>query len=261
MEQLAQKLPLPAIPDIGTHSTDIGGGEDQKQAEMLRRLHILDNVLNGLWILEIALEGICAHEKMKAHKPRDGLGGALREPETRAEMKGDLGTDLAMVAASPFADIVQKRGNEKLGPKLDARHQTRGQRQLVADLAILDLMKDVDGPDGVLVHGEDMVEIVLHERYDPAEIRNEPADHARIIHPRERHRRVMARDQHLDELAVGVRILAHGRIDTLEILAHRGERIGMNVQLTRLGEVEQRENLRRLPLEEIGLGKRPPGRR
>ena len=52
-----------------------------------------------------------------------------------------------------------------------------------------------------------MVHVVLHLRYDPSEIGNEPAEHPGLVQPHERRARVRA-NQDLHEQAVRLRVLA-----------------------------------------------------
>ena len=53
---------------------------------------------------------------------------------------------------------------------------------ILRELAALDLRQNADGADQMLVHRIVMIHVELHHRHDAAELRNEAAEHAGLVH-------------------------------------------------------------------------------
>ena len=79
----------------------------------------------------------------------------------------------------------------------------------------LDLVQDADGEDGVLVDRIDMVHVVLHLRDDAAEIGDEAAEHAGLVHAPQGRLGILARGQDLHEEAVRLGVGAQIGVDQL----------------------------------------------
>ncbi len=91
-----------------------------------------------------------------------------------------------MVTAATLGDIVQQCGEVKRASRGDGRGDRRGEGQFVFELALFDLVQNADGEQGMLVDRVDMVHVVLHLRDDAAEIGDESAKHAGLVHPPQR---------------------------------------------------------------------------
>ena len=250
----AQELALPAVPDARPDRADVGGGHDQQQAQALGRLDHLGDVAHRLGIVGVALERGSAEQQMMAHQPRHGLHLLGAEAEPWPGPLDQARADLGMIAAAALAEVVEQHGDVQLGARQKIRHQAGGERQLVDRQAVLDLMQHVDRLDGVLVDRVDVVEAVLHLGDHAAELRQEPAEQAGLVHPAQRGRGILARGEHGHEQGVRRRVLAHVRVDPSQILGHRAQRLGVDVELPLLGQLEQAEHRQRLALEQIGLG-------
>ncbi len=96
-----------------------------------------------------------------------------------------------MITAASFGDIVQQCREVESSARLDRRHDLGRDRQFLFQLAGLDLVQDADRKQRVLVDGIDMVHVVLHLRDDAAEIRDEAAEHARLVHAPQRSFRIL----------------------------------------------------------------------
>ena len=128
MVEFAQKLALPAVPDTGADGADIADGEEEQEAQALGGLHRLDEVLHGLRVFEVALEGVAAHDEVVADQPLDRFGAARPKLEAGQEAVRDAGADLAVVAAPPLADVVQEEGQIEFGPRVGLGHQRHRER-------------------------------------------------------------------------------------------------------------------------------------
>src|ERR671928_170124 len=89
-------------------------------------------------------------------------------------------------------------------------------RMLAAETPCLDFGQDADGADEVLVHRVVVVHVELHHRNDAAEIRDETAEHAGLVHAPQHHfRRVLRRDDVEEEL-VRLKVITEARPDELD---------------------------------------------
>ncbi len=78
-------------------------------------------------------------------------------------------------------------------------------------LAALDLGEHADAAQQMLVDRVVMIHVELHHRDDAAEIRNEAAEHAGLVHAPQHDLGVLLRGQDLEEEPVGLRVVAQLR--------------------------------------------------
>ncbi len=102
-------------------------------------------------------------------------------------------------------------------------------------------MHDADREQRVLVDRVHMVHVVLHLRDDAAEIRNEAAEHAGLVHPPQRDFGVFLRGQNFEEQAVGLGVFAQFGIDQPQRLGNRQQRTRVDVEIVLLRDMEQAE--------------------
>ena len=95
---------------FGPDGADVGHGQHQQQPQALHRLHRRSEGLDGLGIVDIALEGGVAHQQVIQHQPGDLLGLLIAEAQPRAQLLGDLGAEFRMIAAAALGDVVQQHG-------------------------------------------------------------------------------------------------------------------------------------------------------
>ncbi len=123
---------------------------------------------------------------------------------------------------------------------------------LVLQGAAFDPAQDADCPDGVLVDGIDVVHVVLHLRDDAAEVGNEAAEDAGVVHPPEGGLGIRLVRQHLEEQPVRFRILADLGVDQPQVLLHQAQRLRMNVEAAALRFSEQPNKPNRILVKGIG---------
>ena len=80
-----------------------------------------------------------------------------------------------MVAFASFGDVVRQDRKIKRAAILNIADDFRRERKLGAEPTLLDLSKNTDGPNRVLVDSIVMVHVELHHRHDPPEVGNEAA--------------------------------------------------------------------------------------
>ena len=183
-----------------------------------------------------------------AHQPGYGFGFPLVEAEPGPQLGGDIGAELGMIAAPALGDIVQQEAKVKRRERLHlADHRTR-RWVFLLEPAVLDALEDADGADGVLVHGVDVIHVVLHLPDDTAEIGQETAEYPRFVEPHQGNLGVLA-GQHLHEQAVGLYVLLQLGVDELQVLGHLAERVGMDVGVVLLSKTEEPQHPHRVFLE------------
>ena len=166
----------------GPDRLDVADGEDQQHLQPLEALHDGGEVEDGLAVVEVARLGGHAHQEMMLDQPGDGLGLRRGEAEARAELPGDPGAGDRVILRPALGDVVEEERDIEDDPVLDAGEDLARQRMRVGRLAALDLGEDADRADQVLVHRVVVVHVELHHRDDLAEIGDEAAEHAGLVH-------------------------------------------------------------------------------
>ena len=227
-------------------------------AQPLDALHGVDEILHRLGIGQVALLRGVAHQQVMEHQPCDQLGLAVRQAEAGAQIARDLSAQYRMVAFPALGDIVEQRrdiGDPAAGDLVD---QPRGARVIVSEFALLDPRQQADRADGVFVHRVMVIHIELHLRVDAAEIGNEAAHHARLVHPPQHARRIVATAEQVEEQGVGAGIVADRVIDRLRIARRLAHGAGMDLQLLRLGQLEHLDQAHRVLAEPVVRRRRDP---
>ena len=199
VEQGADEPPFPFGPDPRPDRPDVDHGQDQEQPKPLGAGDGRDEIVDRLGIGEVALERGPAEQQMVAHQPRDGLGLGRIEPEARAEPKRDFRAQLAVIAAATLGDIVEQHRSVERPARSELAEQRGRQRVVLGQLTAFDLGKQADRPDGVLIDGVVMVHVELHLGDDPAEVGNEAAEHAGLVHPAKQQLGPLAVGEHVEE--------------------------------------------------------------
>src|SRR4051794_2839121 len=192
MVERAKQLPLPAVPYTWPDSANVGNREQQEEFQALRRLHQRREVEHRLEVVEIAgLSGL-AHDEVIADEPSCGIGFGWGQPEPRPESAGDLLAGPRMSLAVALGDIVKEGGNVERTPVLEAGKDAGRERMVVPELPPIDRREHSNGPDQMLIDRIMVIHVELHHRDDAAEIGNEAAENACLIHPPQRRFRVAA---------------------------------------------------------------------
>ena len=148
------------------------------------------------------------HDEVLLDEPGDVVRAGRGKPEPRAEPARHLGAGVRVVARPALGDVVQEGGEVEFRPMLDLVNEFADQRALVLVAARLDRAQRPDGADQMLVDRIVVVHRELHHADDPAELGDEPAEDAGLVHPSQRRLRGVARGQDFEEQAVCFRVLA-----------------------------------------------------
>ena len=202
-------------------------------------MHGGDEIPHRLDVVDIALERGFAHQQVMAHEPGDGLRFLIRQPQPGTETERDLRADFRMIPAPSLGDVVKQQPEIERPARFDLLHGLAGERHLVIEEPQFDPVEDAEGEDGVFVHGIDVIHVVLHLGDDAAEIGNEPAEHTGFVHAPEHEFGVVGRRQDFHEQPVGLGVVPEIVVDQPEIARDQAQRLGMDVELMALGDVEQ----------------------
>ena len=108
---------------------------------------------------------------------------------------------------------------------------------ILGKLTALDRRQQADCPDGMLVDRIMMVHVELHLRDDAAEIGNETAEHAGLIHPAQRGLGIVSTGQHLEEQRVRFRVAADV-VDEFRVARGGAHRQRMDFEAVTVGQHE-----------------------
>ena len=113
---------------------------------------------------------------------------ALR-PRRGQSLRATFAPGDRVVLRPALGDVVQQHGDVEHLAILDLGHQPRGERMIVVLRALLDARQHIDRAQQVLVDRIVVVHVELHHRDDLAEIGNEAAEHAGLVHAPQDQRR------------------------------------------------------------------------
>ena len=99
-----------------------------------------------------------------------------------------------------------------------------------------------------------VIHVELHLGDDAAEIGNEAAEHAGLVHPPEHRLGIARAGQHVEEQGIGARIGAHLIVDQLGVAAGGAHRQRVDLQAMGVGEREHLDQPHRILGQEILVG-------
>ena len=247
----AEKLSLPAVPDARADGADIADGKHQEQPQPLHRLHDVGEVEDGSAVGEVARLRDPRHGQMLLDEPGDELRLVGREPEARAEPPRHLGAGDRMVLRPALGDVVQEERDRQHGQIFQRRKDLARKRMILDEAPGADCAKNADGADQVLVHRIVVVHVELHHRDDLAEVGDEAAEHAGLVHVAKHRVGVFRVAEDFEEEPVRLRIVLHLPVDALQRLGDEPQRVRMEGELAPPRLVEDADQVDRIALENV----------
>ena len=107
----------------------------------------------------------------------------------------------------------------------------------------------------MLVDGIVVIHVELHQRDDLTEIRDESAEHARLVHQPQHDLRAVARGQDFEEQPVRLGVGAQARIDPLQRLRQQAGRVGVDGEAVAVGEPEEAHDVDGIARQHVRRGK------
>ena len=215
--ELVQDRRLPRREDAGADRPHVGPGEQVEHLESLRIAGGHREVRDGLGIVDVTPLSDVRHREVVGHQELDQRALVARKVDPRDQLADQRNAlrDVAMPAG--LADVVQQHAeHEELG-LLDLAEHLRGALRL-GGLAGRQRLEVLDGEQRVLVDREFVVDVVLHQARQRAELRQEPSEQSELVHFPERLRDAPPRPADVEEQ------IANGR-RTLEGAVHEVERV------------------------------------
>ncbi len=162
-----------------------------------------------------------------------------------------------MVLGAPLGDVVQEeRDVEQVAvARLDRLDEVGG--EAVLGLAVmLDAVKHADAAQEMLVHRVVMVHVELHHRHDAAEIGDEAAEDAGLVHAPEHDLRRVGRGEDRQEELVGRGILAELVVDELQRPGQQADGVGVEGKVVAVRQPEHADEIDRVAGEGALVGDR-----
>ena len=97
----------------------------------------IDKIEDRLRVVDIALEGRLAEQKVMEHTPGNHFGLLGRQTEQRAKRQRDLSAQHRMIAAAPLGDVVQQNGGVEGAAGLQVIDDAGCDRRRIGQLATL----------------------------------------------------------------------------------------------------------------------------
>ena len=127
--EVAQQLPLPAVPDAGADGADIDDGQGEQKPQALHRLHGRRQRLRRLRVGEVAPLRHVRHDEVLLDEPDDAIGVGRRQAEPRRELPRHLAPASEWSSFATLGDVMQERGEIERFAMRDRRQDLADQRQ------------------------------------------------------------------------------------------------------------------------------------
>jgi hypothetical protein len=183
MEQVFEQLALPCIPNPGAGAANVGNGEQIQRDQAAVLADPLCKGPDDIRIGEILLLCGRRHDEMMLDQPRDKIGVIPRQTMRSAKPAGIDLAELRMIATATFGDIVKQRGKVEHFRPGEIAHQAAAQGKFVGELGDGKAPQIPDDAQNVLVHGIDVIEIMLHLADNSTERGQVTPENAALIHP------------------------------------------------------------------------------
>jgi hypothetical protein len=242
----AQELSLPSRPHSRAYRPDVSHRQKEKQLKPFAALHQRGKIPECLGVVQVTALREQAHGEVMLDEPSSGLGLGGVQSEARTKLPSDARADNRMILLTPLGDVVQEGRDVKGAAIVDGAHDLGRHRMLAGEPSPLDAGEEADSPDQMLVNREVVIHVELHHRHHAAEIGNEAAEHAGLVHLAQHALRVARIHQEPHEQAVGRDLVAQLVVDQPDIGAHVAQHFRRERGLMLVGKHEQLDEVHRI---------------
>ena len=235
IEEIAQQLALPPVPYTGTDRTNIDHRQRQQQPQAFGRLNHCGKIEHGLEVRQVTLECGRRHQQVIADQPGDGFGLDRCQPQSRAKLGRNFGTQHAVVTAAPLGDVMHQDRGEKHAPHRRLAQNRGHQRVILGQNAALDTGQQAYRADRMFIDSVVVVHVELHLCHDAPEIGHKATEYRRLVHPAQHGFGVTRRREYVHEQRVGARVDTDTRIDQPGIPRRRTHRRRVNFEALGVG--------------------------
>ena len=216
------------------------------------RLHDAGERLGRARIGEVAALGGHRHRQVLLDQP----GDAFRSRPPTGRSAGTAGARLRRrrsndPRAAPWRCHAGRRRHRARGGGRSSGRNSLASGWSSTSRPRLDAGEHADRAQQMLVDGVVVIHAELHHPDDAPEIGHETAQHAGFVHVAQHDLRRAARGQDFEEHAIGLGIVAQGRVDAIQRMGDEARRVGMNGQIAAVGDPEQPDQIGRIALEGV----------
>ncbi len=170
--QLPQKSRFPGSHHAGSDRGYVNISQDQQLLQPIQRARLLGDFLQRVEIVDIAPQGVFRKQQVFLNEEFSGFDLFPAQPEALHHLLNQFISTRAMVLPMAFARIVKQHRQHQRLRALDVMPEGRQAffreaiRQILARFQGHDAFEQGNRPNGMLVHGISMVEIVTHQELD-----------------------------------------------------------------------------------------------
>ncbi len=179
--QFLQEHHLPVVEYLRAYRGYVRVSEDVEHVQKLRRVHYPAELFHHLAVGQLSPLRDVVHQQMVSDKELHLLRPFLLHPHPDRRLVSQLRAGLGMPFAFGLSAVVQKGREHQRLFVLDAPERL-GEFRVRHALAGLHILDFFDSQQGVFVHGVLVIEVVLDERGNRPELRQEPPQYLHAVH-------------------------------------------------------------------------------
>ena len=226
---------LEAVPKLVARPQRVGEGVQRQHPQIFRRLDLRGELGDDLSVLQIAPLGSGRHDQMVLDQEPQGMRGRAVQFQAPRHLGREPPAHLAVFAGVlGLARVVQEKGQIKQEGALHVVEHFR----IMAEgwlVGLPDLVEFPEADEGVLVGRVLMIELMLHEAGEPAELRQVFAEKADLVHGAQHRGHVAARVENLQKSRAHMLVAQETAVHQRQIVADDLGQVGMQLQPPLLG--------------------------
>ena len=180
--QVFQQLALPCVPYLGAGAPYIGDRQQIQGCQLALITHAAGKRGNHVRIAQILLLSHGAHGEVFAHQKLDQLAVVTVHAMLATKAPGFLRTDLGVVSASAFANVMEQRGKVQRPGLVPATRKLRAKRVFVRMLGHEEAAHIAQHHQNVLIYRVDVKQVMLHLSHDAAKGPEVTPQHRCLVH-------------------------------------------------------------------------------
>ena len=252
--KLTQQHGLPVVPGVRPHAADVADGQHGQQVQPLAGFNRLGKVAHGSRVADVAFLRHVGHQQMPAHQPLDRLAFLLVQAQPGRHAPRDLGAEDRVILGPALPDVMEEKGDIQ-NPAADPGLEDRGRkRQILDQLAPLDLGQHADGLDDVFVHRVVVVDVELHHRHDRLEFRDIGGENPQFVHPAQCALGVAVLEEQVEKDPRRLGVVAGGVVHPVEVGGQQAHGVGMDQIAGAHSFLEDAQEIQRVRQETGGVG-------
>ena len=181
-KQVFQQLGFPPVPDFGAGAAYVCDGQYIQRDQVAFIGDPRGERGDDIGVGQVLLLRGGRHHQVIFDQPGDQLAVGARQAVLAAKPQRIDFTQQRVVAAASFRDVMKQSCEIKQFRMSEVAHQAAGERELVGELGYREAPQVAHDVEDVLVHGIDVIQVVLHLANDASERGNVATKDAVLIH-------------------------------------------------------------------------------